>query len=213
MGCGGGSSNAGDQLRAQQQQQQALTDQSVGKINQAFAGFTPSFYQGISNAYTNWAEPQLQQQYQQTQNQLGFKLANQGLGGKGTSQKQDMFNQLGQAQTQSQQQIAQQANQQSQNLQQQVAQEQAQLMGQAQTATDPSAVGQAATAAASGFSAPSSFQPLGQMFGNFSNLYLGNQSQNTYSPAILSLLGLGYGGSGNQWGGGSAGSFSPLGGY
>jgi len=190
MACG--ASNAGDQMRQQQIQQQKLTDQSVGKINQAFSGFTPQFFQGIQNDYQNYALPQLQNQYQQTQNRLGFKLANQGL--LGSSVGQDLYNKLGQAQTQSQQQIASQGLQQSQDMQRQVAQQKAQLIGQAQQATDPLSVGQQAIAIASGFSAPSSFQPIGQAFGNFADLYLANQLRNTYNPATAGLMSLGYGG-------------------
>jgi hypothetical protein len=189
MGCGG-SSNAGDQLAAQQAQQQAWTNQSVNNINQAFAGFTPDFYNKIGQAYQGYALPQLQQQYQQTQNQLGFRLANQGLGK--SSQAQGLYNQLGQQNTQNTQQIANQAMTQEQQLQQQVGQEQSQLIGQAQTANNPSAIGQSAISAASGYAAPSSFQPLGNMFSNFSQLYLGNQLANTYNPATQQLIGYGF---------------------
>jgi hypothetical protein len=53
---------------------------------------------------------------------------------------------------------------------------------------------------------------LGQMFSNYSNLYLGNQLQNTYNPATLALLG--YGGYGQQpYSGGGSGTFPATGGY
>lgn len=184
MGCGGNSSGA-DQLRAQQQQQQQWTNQAVGNINQAFSGFTPQFYQGIGNQYMNWALPQLTNQYQQTGQQLGAKLANQGISK--SSGAQNAWNQLQNTNSLNQQQIASQAQQQSNQLRQQVGQEQANLIGQAQTATNPQAIGQQATEAALSFGAPSAFQPLGNMFGNFANLYLANNLANTYNPALLGL--------------------------
>lgn len=202
MGCG--ATDTGSQLRAQQQQQQQLTEQAVSNINSAFAGFTPQFYQGATSAYRNWAVPQLQQQYQQTQNQLQAKLANQGLGK--SSIAQDLSNQLQTAQQQAQEQIASQGLSQSQQLQQQVAQEKSNLIGQAQSATDPLAVSKQATAAAGSLQLPSSFQPLGNLFQNFSNLYLGQQLANTYNPAYLSLLGYGY----SNPGLGAGGSFLPI---
>lgn len=182
MGCG---STAGNTLAAQQKQQQQLTDQAVSKINSAFQGFNPQFYQNVGQAYQNYALPQLGQQYQQTQNQLGFRLANQGLGH--SSQATDLYNKLGQAKTQATQQVAQNALQQEQQLQQQVSQEKAQLIGQAQTATNPNAIGQAAIANAAGFAVPSSFQPIGNLFNQFGQLYLANQYANTYNPASTQL--------------------------
>jgi len=195
MGCG--SSNAGRQMADQQAQQEALTNQSVANINKAFAGFTPDFYKGISTAYQNYQMPLLQQQYQQSANNLGFKLAGQGL--QNSSQAQDLQNRLSQQNTQATQQIAQQGLSQAQQLQQQVGQEQSNLIGQAQTASNPNAIGQSAIAAASGFQAPSSFQPIGNLFANFSQQYLGNQLANTYNPATALLGGYGFnsGGSSN----------------
>lgn len=201
MSCG--SSNAGSQIAQQQAQQQQLTNQSVSNINQAFSGFTPQWFNQASTAYSNWAVPQLQQQYQQNQNGLNFQLANQGL--LGSSQQQQGQNALQTSQNQAQQQIAQQALSQQQQLQQQVGQQQSQLIGQAQTATDPSAVGQQALTTAAGFSIPSSFQPLGNLFSNFATQYLGNQQANTYNPYTTSLLSQSLYGLGN----GSSNGFLP----
>jgi hypothetical protein len=183
MACGAG--DAGSQLAKQQAEQQRNTDTSVARINTAFQGFNPAFYQGIANAYQNATLPQLGRQFQQTQNQVGFKLANQGLGN--SSQAQDLYNKLNLANNQGLQQVAGNAQQQSQQMQQQIGQQKAQLIGQAQTANNPTAINQQALSAASGFTAPSSFQPLGNMFGNFAQLYLGNQLANTYNPYTQAL--------------------------
>lgn len=185
MCMGGGSGDAAALQQQQLAQQQATTNQSVAGINQAFSGFTPQFYQGVDTAYQNWATPQLQQQAQTAQNQTGFKLASQGLGN--SSQAQQSYDALGQANTQAQQQIAQSGLQQSQQLQQQVGQQQANLIGQAQTATDPSAMSQSALATAGSFGAPSSFAPLGQLFNTYGNNFLGGQQAQTYNAALASL--------------------------
>ena|SRR5271157_116550 len=177
MGCG--SSNAGDYARQQQQQQQAAIQTGMGQINQAFSGFTPQFYQGVQNAYQNYATPQVYQQYQPMQQQLDYRLANQGLMGSGADQF--LHQQLGQQLGQAQQQVGNQALQQSRNLQQQVGQEKSNLISQLNTASDPSSVAQQATSMASQFQSPSAFQPLGQLFGNFANMYLANQNANAYN--------------------------------
>jgi len=49
-------------------------------------------------------------------------------------------------------------------------------------------VSQGALEAASGFSAPSPFAPLGQMFQGFGNMYLGSQVGNTYNPTLQSYM-------------------------
>src|SRR5271157_2565954 len=178
MGCG--SSNAGSLMRQQQQQQMQLQNQAVGQINNAFSGFTPQFYQGIQNAATNYWTPQLYQQYLQNSQGLGYNLANRGLLNSTAAQQGQQ--QLSGAMNQASNQIGNQAVQASQNLQNQVGQEQANLIGQAESATNPLAKSQGATGAASQFLGPSSFAPLGNMFGQFGNLWLANQAQQAYSP-------------------------------
>jgi hypothetical protein len=177
MGCG--SSDAGSYERQQQQQQQAAIQQGVGQVNAAFSGFTPQFYQGVQNAYTNYETPQLYQQYQPMNQQLGYKLANQGLLGSGADQF--LHGQLAQQMGQAQQQIGNQALGASRGLQQQVGQEKGNLISQLQTASDPSSIAQQAVGQAGQLSAPSTFQPIGQMLQNFATMYLGQQNANTYN--------------------------------
>jgi hypothetical protein len=196
MGCG--SSSAGNQLAQQQAQQQQFTNQAVGNINQAFSGFTPQFYNQQANNYMQWALPQVNNQFQQTSQQLGAKLANQGI--TNSSGAQNSWNQLNNTNQLAQQGVASTAQNQANQLRQQVAGEQANLIGQAQTANNPAAIGQQATAAAASYGAPSAFQPLGNLFGNFANLYLANNLANTYNPGLAALYGAGSGASNQQLG-------------
>ena len=177
MGCG--SSTVGDQSRALQQQQQAQQNQAVGQINQAFAGFDPTFYKGIQNAYQNFATPQLYQQYQPIANQTNYKLANQGL--TGSSSDRYLHQQLGQEMGRAQQTIGNQGLAQSQQLQQQVGNEKATLTNQAISSSNPQSIAGQALGQASQFQAPSAFQPIGNLLNNFATMYLGQQSANTYN--------------------------------
>lgn len=183
MCLGGGDGGAG-QARQQQQDQQRQIEDATTRINQAFSGFTPKFYQGRAQDYENYAEPQLMGQYHSTYQNLLGKLANQGLlnSSAAIGQRGALQNELN---TQ-QQGIANQALSQSQQLQQQVAQEQQTLIGQANAATNPSSVAQGALGVASSFSAPSAFAPVGQLFNNFANTYLGSQLNQTYNPSLSS---------------------------
>lgn len=177
MGCG--SSNAAGQLAQQQQQQQDFTNQSIANINNAFAGFTPQFYQQAGRAYTNWATPQLQQQYQQNKLNLVDKLSGQGL--LNSSAAQQANNSLSQGLTQGQQQIANQALTTQQGLQTQVGQEKSNLYSQAQTANNPQAIGQQALQLAQSTNAPSTFAPVGNLFNQFGQQYLAASNNNLYN--------------------------------
>jgi hypothetical protein len=200
MGCGSSSSSNANAIQQQQLQQQANTDKAIAGVNSAFAGFDPAFYQKVQDSYTNWALPQLQTQYQNANNSLGYKLAGQGL--LDSSAATQGQNALSAAMTQNQNQIANNAVGQSQALQQTVGQEKSNLIGQAQTATDPSSFAQSAAAMAAGTQAPSTFAPLGSMFTSFGDQYLANQNASSYNQ-LAQLLGQ-YSNQNNFAGGGVA---------
>lgn len=183
MGCGG--NGQADALLSQQKAQTLAQNDAVGQVNSAFSGFTPSFYKGIGDAYQNYAMPQLQQQYQSAASGLGFKLANQGLGD--SSQGQFLNNQLANTMSQGQTQIGQEAQNQENQLRQSVGQEQANLVGQATVSNNPGAVASQALGVAQGFGTPSTFAPIGQLFSQFGQQYLGGQTANTYGQATNNL--------------------------
>lgn len=194
--CFGGSSDAGSAARAQQQAQQAQINQGVAAVNQAFSGFTPGFYQQRQQAYTNYAMPQLQQQYQQNQNNLLYRLANQGLL-RSTAGGQ-LQNTLTQAAQQQQQNIGNQGLQLAQQLQQQVGQQQNTLVNQAIAGASPQAVGTGAIEAASQFSAPSALPPIGNLFSNWASIYNSNQNNQLINQVLGTLPGGGTGQLGGQ---------------
>src|ERR1041385_4495980 len=84
---GGTPDYAGQAAKAEKQRQQAI-DTGLGRINNVFGQFDPQFYQQRAQAYTNFAMPQLGQQYRQTRNQIGFNLANRNLTGSSTAVQQ-----------------------------------------------------------------------------------------------------------------------------
>jgi hypothetical protein len=178
MGCGS-SSDSSSALQQQNQQQETNTNKAVDSVNSAFSGFNDAYYQKVQDSYNKWALPQLQTQYQEANNSLGYKLAGQGL--LNSSAATQGQNALSAAMTQNQNTIANNAVQQSQNLQQTVGQEKSNLIGQAQSATNPSSFAQSATAEASSIQAPSTYTALGSMFSDFSNQYLTSSNTNTYN--------------------------------
>lgn len=182
--CGGG--GAGDSARQLATQQQKQVNQAMKQVDQAFAGYTPAFYDQQRQAYLNAALPQLGQQATQEEGQLGFKLANQGL--LQSSAGQRLGDLLGQEITTQKQNVSDAATQASQNLQRQVENYRNQVVGQVQQAVDPTATAASALGAAATFAAPSAAPQLGNLFGNWAQQYLG---ANTGSPPVYNIPGFG----------------------
>ena len=178
--CMGGSDSDADAV-AQQQQQQAAIQQATNQINQAFSGFTPAFYGANTQAYENYAMPQLGQQMQQTQGQLNNQLFNQGLANSSSANKEQSA--LNQANAQAKTNIANTAIGQTNQLRQQVAGEQQNLISQANVANEPATVAGQALNAASQYSAPSAMPAVGNMFQGFANMYLGNRLNQAYGQS------------------------------
>lgn len=183
MSCG---SNPNDQLNAQNQKILNAQNSAVGQINSAFSGFDPSFFQGVAKAYQNFQMPGVQQDYQTNSNNLGFKLANQGLSD--STQARQGFGALGDTMAKAQQQIGQQGQEQAQQLQQQIGQEKSNLVSQASASQNPGAIASSALGVANNYKAPSSFAPVGSFFNQFAQNYFGGQQANMYNNATNQLL-------------------------
>ena len=196
MGCGGGGSDPGAEARAQQQKNEALIRQGTEQVNSIFGQFGPEFYKKRAQAYTDYAMPQLQQQFGQQQQNLAYKLYGQGL--QQSSVGRELQNTLGQELTKQTQNIANQGLQQAQDLQRTLTGEQANTIAQLQASADPSTAAQQALSYASQAQAPSAFAPIGRMFTDWGQIYnVGQQNQmaNQYAnqlgmnPGLTALLG------------------------
>lgn len=152
-------------------------------------GFNDAFYNQRKQDQLNVQQPQLGQQYAQTQKGLAFQLANKGLlrSSTATNLGQSLKNEFGQ-QNQNLDQAAQQsANQ----LRSTVEGQRQQIVGQLEASADPAAALQLATGAATSLNAPSTFAPLANLFSNWQNLYLANQvgqqgqQQQMFNPYIM----------------------------
>lgn len=177
---GGSSDNYADLAAKQERARQQAIQQGIGRINTAFAGFTPSFYKQRAQDYINFAEPQLSQQYQTNRNQVGFGLANRNLLGGSAANKQ--WSDLNRAMGQAQQQVADTGISQAQGLQQQIENQRNTLYGQLYQSADPAGAQAGAIQSAATFAQPSVYPALGNMFTNLANQYYLSQLINTYRP-------------------------------
>lgn len=180
MGLGGGSS-AGDYAQAQYNQQQSAIQQGLKQIDTTFSGFTPQFFNQRQQDYQNYAIPQLQQQFQQQSQNLGYGLGNQGL--LNSSAGSSLTAGLGQQYQAGQQAVANQGQQQAQQLQQQVANTRSSLTGQLEASANPAATAGQAINFASQYSAPSAFSPVGNLFQNWANIYGANSLAGAGTPS------------------------------
>lgn len=180
MACGGGSNNAA-LARMDEEARQGRITEGMGKINQTFGQFNDAFYNQRAQDYTNYALPQLYQQMQQVNKQGYYNLAGRGLLGSGAA------NQFGsslqrEADTQKQG-IVDAGIGQAQQLRKDVEGQRSQLVSQLQASADPTTAAQQALASANAYSLPSAFTPIGNLFGNFASLYVGNQLDKAYDSS------------------------------
>ena len=187
MGMYGGGDTSGD-LRAEQQarEQQILASQQG--IDRVFQGFNPSFYQDREKAYLDYALPQLSQQFQNTQQNLVFDLANRGLLKSGAAA--NLAGSLNQELAKKQRQVGDQAVNESNALRQNIEQQRAQLYAQAQGGLAPSLSYSQALQAAGSFKTPSPFEPIGGLFDNWANIYTGARTAQAYGDDRNKVPGL-----------------------
>lgn len=143
-------------------------------------GFDDKFYDQRKQDYENFALPTLSDQYNNTLAQTTYNLAGRGLLHSGAADFLDKS--LNREMNTQKNNIANVALAQSQQLRSNVNQQKNQLIAQLQASADPSTAGQQALGAASQFSAPSAFQPIGQMLGDWQNIYLAKNMQQNYQP-------------------------------
>lgn len=174
---GGGGDGGAAQARADEAARQARIKQGIGNIDKNFGGFDEGFYKGRERAYVNFANPQLSDQYANTQRNLTYNLARQGL----TSSSEAARN-AGELQRQyndARAQIAAKGMDAANDARNQIEQNRSELISQLYSTSDPSQAANSALNRASVLSQQQSFSPLGQLFANTTGL-LGNAATAGY---------------------------------
>lgn len=170
---------ASEAAKAEKKRQAAIT-QGTGDINQQFSGFNPQFYQQRSQAYQDYALPQLSQQYQQNRDQVGYNLANRGLLKSGAAGKE--WSDLARTNSQAQQGIADSGIAQAQALQRQVEDSKSQQLALLNQSADPAQARQGAISTAASFQQPSVFAPIANEFQGLAQQYYLSQLINQNRP-------------------------------
>jgi len=147
--------------------------------NQTFEGFQPSFYDKRAQDYTNYALPQLGEQYRTNRNALLYGLSNRGLlndSSVATQARSGLERTVGQGR----QAIADEAQNQAMNLRQQVENSRQQSIQQLYQSADPAQAFQSALNTTAQFHQPSAFAPISDMFSNLAKQYYTQRILNSY---------------------------------
>lgn len=168
---GGGGDGGAAQARADEAARQARIKQGVEEIDKSFAGFDKGFYDNRARAYTNFANPQLADQYAGTQRNLTYNLARQGL--TASSEASRNAGELQRQYNDARAQIAAKGLDAANDARNNVEQNRSELISQLYATSDPAQAASAALNRASVLSQQQSFSPLGQLFANTTGL-LGN---------------------------------------
>lgn len=164
---------------------QARITKGQGQLDDMFSQYDDKFYHEKGKAYTQFAEPQMQQQFDATKKNLAFSLARNGILNSSTASERNNSLQTEMAKNQGT--IANSAQGVENDLRNKMAQARGDLTQQLVSSGDPSMVMSNASAATAAMRAPTPMQPLGQMFQDWSNTYLSNMNTNASKPATSSL--------------------------
>lgn len=188
---GGGSApkdNSAAIARQQEEERQARIREGKTSIDNTFNDiFTDDYFSGLSNAYTDYYYPQIDDQYSDAIENVKFALARQGLdqstaGAERLGKLQERYDQQRTA-------ITDRAQQSSADARANVERERTSLYDLNSSAADPSLIASRASAQAGSLQAPQVFSPLANVFADLINQGAGLVSvQNqTANPADRSF--------------------------
>ncbi len=153
----------------------------MSAIDSAFKGYDSKFFGQRAQDYTNYALPQAQRQYDTTRKNLAYSLARSGISNSSAAIERNQA--LTDTRNQNISNIANEGQNQANELRSNVATQKSNLVNQLVSSANPSLAREGAASATAGLNAPSAFAPIGQIFSDFSDMYLNNQVAKTYSNA------------------------------
>lgn len=149
-------------------------------------GFTPDFYSERGQAYRDYAMPQLQDQYQRAYEQLVYGLSRRGLLRSSEGAKQ--IGLLNRNLDAGRRRIADEAMGQENTLRSAVESNRQNLLSQLTSTGNADLAVQSALANAQSLRQPTSFGPLGDMFGDVTGLLAANQRARAYDSGVAPLI-------------------------
>lgn len=170
---GGGGGGDGGAAKREQERQQRIS-KGYRQIQSIFGGFDDAFYDDRAQSYTDYASPQLEDQYLKAQEALQFALARNGRLDSSTAAEQmaDLEQKYGIQKTS----IADRALGYANSARDAVNQSKSNLISINSNIADPSAITQQAQNAIVGLQAADTYEPLAPLFVNVGE-NLGTQAE------------------------------------
>lgn len=144
-------------------------------------GFDDKFYQDRQQAFLDTAMPEFQQQFGQTRRGLAYELARRGL--LNSSSAINKESQLTRYAGNKEREISDAALGSANQLRADVENQRSNLVNQLIASGDPSLASQNALSSAAQFRAPSPVAPLGNLFNDWTSLYMSNQLNRNYATS------------------------------
>jgi hypothetical protein len=176
---GGGGDGGAAQARADENARQARIKEGVGNINQKFDKFDDGFFKGRGQAYTNFATPQVNDQYKQVSDQLAFSLARTGLDQ--SSEKARQGGVLMRDNALARQTLAEGATTEATKARQAVEDQRNSLISQVNMTADPEMAAQNALRSAGIMEQQQAFNPVANLFANTTGMLGAAQNAGYYS--------------------------------
>jgi hypothetical protein len=167
MCLGGGDGGAGAAAAAQREeedQRQGRIRSGMANIDQIFSPFNDTFFKGRSQAFLDFARPQLEDQYRKARENLIFALSRNGL--LQSSAGATKFGELTKLYDTNRQVIEGRGADEGNRARQQVEENRSDLVNQLHATSDPTAAANAAIARQSFLSSTPGFDALGNLFQN-----------------------------------------------
>jgi hypothetical protein len=180
---GGGASDGG--AAQLEKQRQAKIQTGIGNIDEKFSGFNDDYFNKVKQDYLNYATPQVMNEYQRTKNQLTYSLARNGLMKSGIATQRDasLNTELSRQETN----LANSAQSEANTSRAKVSDAKTNVTNQLISSADPSVAATQAAEASAGLRNPSSFAPIGNLFGDWTNTYMANQQAQVMTPGTPNL--------------------------
>jgi hypothetical protein len=177
-----------DQQAAEIKQAEAARQENIvsgrANVDRVFNDkFSDQYYKDYGDAYTGYYNPQLDDKFKQTKQDLIYGLARQGI--LNSQAGVDKLSQADQELAQKKIQVASEATDATNNLRSNVEKQRSALYSLNESAADPSAVTNRATGEATALAAPVSFSPLGDVFSSLLNglsSFTSGMASNVNSP-------------------------------
>lgn len=178
--------NSATIARQQADERQGAIRQGQQQIDRQFGVFDAPYYDKFKKDYTDYYNPQVDEQFGDAKQKLTYNLARTGTRDSSGGQKQ--FGDLVEAYGQQREGVANKAIQGASALRGQVEQSKSDLYSQNTAAADPALAGISASTRAGALQSPGVYSPIGDLFGGLVN------SGGAYLKGVQQGLPAGYGG-------------------